>query len=144
MLILKVSFLPAMNYLFLYCGKKIMDAILIISFQKLRIISSSYVTISIFSFHVHVMCYKKNKLLNVKVWFLTKIDLPTRVADSFLVILTIFPTRIMTWPVITCVSLKVIINEGSREIRCTRMPRNFLWNQTCTSCRHVLYILATQ
>ena len=55
------------------------------------------------------LCYIKQALLNAKVFFLTKVDLSTRVADSFLVILVICPTRIMSWPLITGASIKVII-----------------------------------
>ena len=50
----------------------------------------------------YIMCY-------VKVWSLTKIDLSTWVADSFLVILLIFATRIVNWPVTMGVPIKVII-----------------------------------
>ena len=57
------------------------------------------------------LCYIKQTILRFP--FLTKIDLSTWVADSFLVILLICPTRIMSWPATMGVSIKVIIERRS-------------------------------
>ena len=53
----------------------------------------------------------KQTMLNTEASFLTKIDLSTRVVDSFLVIFVFAPTRIMSWSVITGVPIKVIIMQ---------------------------------
>ena len=94
-----------------YCNyKTALQAVLVISSETSQIIHR--MTISVLSFLVHVihpLCYVKQTILNAEVSFLTKIDLSTSVADSFLVILLICPTRIMSWPLITGVSIKVII-----------------------------------
>ena len=57
------------------------------------------------------LCYIKQIILNAEVSVLTKIDLSTWVADSFLMILCIFATRIMSWPVTMGVNIKVIIKR---------------------------------
>ncbi len=54
-------------------------------------------------------------LLNVNVWILAKIDFSTRIADSSIVTLFTFATKIMCWPVTTCVPFKVIIKPGGME-----------------------------
>ena len=88
-----------------------------------------------------IMLYKQT-ILNAKVSFLTKVDLSTRVAHSFLVIFLKFPTRIMSWPMVTGVSIKVIITPGSRKIRSSKKPPiHFKWSLTTASCRHVFYVL---
>ena len=58
--------------------------------------------------------------MNVKVLFLTKIDLFTRVTDSTLAILVSVPTRIMNWPVKIWSSVK---QKNIRKYKLRQTPR---------------------
>ncbi len=85
------------------------------------------------------MCYIK-QTTECQRLILAKIDLSARVADSFLLISSIFATRIMCWPGFFT---KEIIIGGSFQDWPINVPNNCIWHHTSTSCCHVLNILTT-
>ena len=89
---------------------------------------------------VHYLWKLYRMLMNEKVWLLSKIDLSTRVADSFLLISVIHATRIMSWPAHTCRSIKDIIITICNETWCMWPPLHAIWYHTTTSCCHVINI----
>ena len=85
----------------------------------------------------YIICFFKQ---TTECWFLAKINLPARIDDTFLVILSTTPTRIMSWPVRICCSVEEIIIRGSGETNSSSIPQQSIRYFSATSCCNILYI----